>query len=68
MSKFQGKTKSINFKGVKSMVAEWNKNSSVNNGEILVSQSASSYYEYLKDMKNEDSNNTCDYVAAFMTF
>ncbi|AKA68838.1 MULTISPECIES: hypothetical protein [Clostridium] len=68
MSKFQGKSQSVNFKGVNSMVSEWNRNSSVNDSEVLVSQNNSAYYEYLREMKNGDFNDTCDYAASFMTF
>jgi hypothetical protein len=68
MSKFQSKTQSTNFKEVRSMVTEWNKNSSVDNEEILVSKNTSAYYEYLRAMKNGDFNDTCDYSVSFMTF
>jgi hypothetical protein len=50
------------------MAAEWNKNSSVDNTAVLVSENASAYYEYLRDMKNGDFNDTCDYSISFMTF
>ncbi|EET88507.1 hypothetical protein CcarbDRAFT_1052 [Clostridium carboxidivorans P7] len=50
------------------MSEEWNKNSSVDNTEVLVSQNGGAYYEYLRDMKNGDFNDTCDYSTSFMTF
>ncbi|NMM63724.1 hypothetical protein HBE96_13790 [Clostridium sp. P21] len=65
MSKFQSKAQSVNSKGVNSVAVE---NNLVNDSEVLVSQNNSAYYEYLRDMKNGDFNDTCDYVTSFMTF
>ncbi|MHC6180246.1 hypothetical protein ACYUJ6_10385 [Clostridium sp. JNZ X4-2] len=36
--------------------------------DSLIYENRNSYYEYLRDMKSESLNDTCDYSTVFMTF